>query len=261
MLRLLTPLVFILLLAACGSTSEVGTGSGDAADDTVPAELLLADSEPEGEEAPDVVSSDDPDTVVSDEVDDAEPEQDPLPVPSSNIDLNDAQVIPNGASVDPRIISPGELLLNPDDDSELWVRFVGGDPNCTAASAALITETPEVVEIELMVGITEDALARSCVAGDFALQVNVALNESAAGKTLEFVRAPQPGPAQITPDLTVDDFVGLTEDEATSIVEENLLTARTVRVDDEFFPVTEDFRPERLNFEVDDGIITSVGLG
>ena len=74
-------------------------------------------------------------------------------------------VITNGDIVDPMITTPAEVLLNPDDPAELWVRFTGGDPNCTAANATLLTETTEAIAVELQVGITQDALARSCVAG------------------------------------------------------------------------------------------------
>ena len=175
--------------------------------------------------------------------------------------MGDETVITNDVIVDPQVTSATELLLNPDDDTELWVRFIGGDPNCTAASVTLLTETPDIVEVELMVGITEDALARSCMAGEFNLRVDLQLNESATGKTLFAVPGADDQPVLLTPDLSVDDFVGLTEDEATSLANENGLDNRIVRVDDEFFAVTRDFRPSRLNFEIDDGIVTVVTLG
>ncbi len=237
MRRLLTLLTFAitLTLAACGGTSEVGTGSGDAEGEGTPTE---EPAEPDVAESLPVEEPSDPAVPVGDET-----------------------VITNDVIVDPQVTSATELLLNPDDDTELWVRFIGGDPNCTAASVTLLTETPDIVEVELLVGITEDALARSCMAGEFALRVDLQLNESATGKTLFAVPGADDQPVLLTPDLSVDDFVGLTEDEATSLANENGLDNRIVRVDDEFFAVTRDFRPSRLNFEIDDDTVTVVTLG
>ena len=239
MKRILTPLAFVLLLAACGSTSEVGTGSSDTPGD--------------GQSTEDVIDGREPAEIPGGE--EAELPAEPLPLADGDT------VITNDVIVDPRVTTPSEVVVNPDNASELWVRFIGADPNCTAASVTVLTETPDVVEVELLVGITEDALARSCVAGEFNLRVDVPLSESAEGKQLGFVRPTSEEPVLITPDLTSDDFLGLTEDEALALVEENQLVSRTVRVDGEFFIVTEDFLPERLNFEFDDGVVTSVGFG
>lgn len=46
-----------------------------------------------------------------------------------------------------------------------------------------------------------------------------------------------------------------------ALADENALPSRIVRVDDESFGVTDDYRPDRLNFEVDDGVVTVVTLG
>ena len=141
------------------------------------------------------------------------------------------------------------------------VRFVGGDPNCTAASATLLTETPDALAIELLVGITQDALARSCMAGEFNLRVDVALNESGEGKSISWVPPAADEAPVVTPDLSTDDFIGLTEEEAAAIAEENIIPWRIGRIDGDSFPLTEDFNPGRLTFQIDDGIITSATLG
>lgn len=247
MKQLLTPLIFVLVLAACGSSSEVGTGSGD-----IPAEGESVENA--GPETADLEGED-----VALETPGVEDEAGITESPDLE---GEDTVISNDATVDPRVTAPTEIVVNPEDNTELWVRFVGGDPNCTAAFATVVTETPDLIQIELLVGITEDALSRSCQAGEFDLRVNVSLNESAEGKTIDFVQPTNSdAPQLITPDLTAEDFLGLSERAADAIVQENLLSARTVRVDDESFPVTEDFNPGRLNFEVDDGIITAVSLG
>ena len=127
----------------------------------------------------------------------------------------------------------------------------------------MITETPDAVVVELVVGITDDALARSCVAGEFDLRVGVQLVEPLGDRFVDWTD-PAPGdeePILVTPDLSTDDFLGLTVAEAQEIAEMNVLDWRVTRDGDEFFAVTEDYRPERLNFELDDGVITRVTLG
>ena len=248
MKRLLTPLLFlVLLLAACGdSTSEVGTGSSadeptagvDDGDNTVDA--------PADDEAPIPVE---PDGGIGDGAE-------PLP----DVEANE-QVITDDAPVDPKVVSPTEVVINPADDSELWVRFIGGDPNCTAATVTVLTETPEQIGLELLVGITSDALARSCLAGEFNLRVDVALNESATGKQISWSQPSNDEPQLVTPDLSTADFVGMTAEDAHALADENLLVWRDVRIDDEAFMVTEDYNPGRVNFEIDDGRITTATLG
>lgn len=199
------------------------------------------------------------DDGVGDEPGQAEPDADREP--STEEPAAVETLITDGDAVDPRVTAPSEVLLNPADPTELWVRFVGGDPNCTAASATLLTETPDALAIELLVGITQDALARSCMAGEFNLRVDVALNESGEGKSISWVPPAADEAPVVTPDLSTDDFIGLTEEEAAAIAEENIIPWRIGRIDGDSFPLTEDFNPGRLTFQIDDGIITSATLG
>lgn len=235
MKRLILPLIFlVVVLAACSdNTSEVGTGSEP--DAPIPVE---------------------PNDGIGDG---AEPLPDSLP----DADPVDEEVITDKNIVDPRVVTPTEVVINPDNPNELWVRFVGGAAACTAADAMVITETPNKIEIELVVGITKDALVKSCPAGEFNLRVDVELNEPATGKNIFWTQAaPVDGESVlITPDLTTDDFIGLTEEEAAAIADENMIAWRTVRVDEESFMVTMDYSPSRLNFEIDNGVITVVTLG
>jgi hypothetical protein len=64
---------------------------------------------------------------------------------------------------------------------QLIVSFTAGDPECTAA-AATATSTADAVVVALEVGITEDALARSCRADDFEQTVSIALDEGLSGR-------------------------------------------------------------------------------
>ena len=61
------------------------------------------------------------------------------------------------------------------------VRFTSGDPNCTAADATA-TVSGSTVVVTLEVGITADALSRSCVAGDFEQTVSVPLEVGLDGR-------------------------------------------------------------------------------
>ena len=57
------------------------------------------------------------------------------------------------------------------------------------------------------------------------------------------------------------DFVGLGESEASSLAASRALAVRVARRDGEQFPGTADFRRDRINFEIDDGIVTVASLG
>ena len=240
MTRLRTPLVFLALIAAaCGSTTEVGTTAQPPEGEEVSVEVPASEPDDEGEEP------------VSEPDDEGE---------RKDVGVEDT-VITNDVMVDPQVTTPSELVLNPEDDTELWVRFIGSDPNCTAAAVTILTEDPGAVQVELLVGITEDALSRSCQAGEFALRVEVPLSEPATGKSIVAVQAETDQPLLVTPDVSTDAFRSLTEAEAAALADELALDWRVVRIDDEFFAVTEDYRPSRLNFEIEDGIVTKVTLG
>ncbi len=237
-------LAVTVLLAACGDdpavTVSAGSDPGDGADVI------------DGEETP-------PGTDVSlpggpDDAEDRTPEDDAM----ADIEIPNTPEPVSGV-----ITAPVEVVADPVDDRLIFARFVGGDPNCTAARLEVITETPDTVVVELVVGITDDALVRSCVAGEFALRVGVQLGEALGDRGVDWTD-PAPGddePILVTPDLSTADFVGLTIAEATEIAETNIIDWRIVREDDEFFAVTDDYRPDRLNFELDDGVITRVTLG
>lgn len=60
---------------------------------------------------------------------------------------------------------------------------------------------------------------------------------------------------------TPGSFVGLTIEEAKTRAEKADLPHRIVSQDGKEFPVTRDYRPERLNFTVEKGIVTKVTNG
>ncbi len=65
--------------------------------------------------------------------------------------------------------------------------------------------------------------------------------------------------AEIT-DINATDYIGLTIEQAQSLAETNGVSFRVVAQDDEFFPVTMDYRPGRINATVRDGLIISVDI-
>jgi hypothetical protein len=66
-------------------------------------------------------------------------------------------------------------------------------------------------------------------------------------------------PTAATP--TPESFVGLTAQAAAEKAEKADLPHRIIKKDGEDLPVTRDYRPERLNFTVDKGIVTQVTGG
>ena len=57
------------------------------------------------------------------------------------------------------------------------------------------------------------------------------------------------------------ELIGKKIEEVRAILEEKKLDYRTVRKDDDNYIVTCDFKPERFNLELDNGIVTAVSFG
>ena len=73
---------------------------------------------------------------------------------------------------------------------------------------------------------------------------------------------------QFEPSPTViavsQEVIGMTEEEAIQTIEgisSEQLTARVVRRDDENFAVTMDYRINRINLEIDNGLVTKTFIG
>ena len=57
------------------------------------------------------------------------------------------------------------------------------------------------------------------------------------------------------------DFVGLTLEDAEAYCEKNKIVYRVIREDENRYAVTADYRINRINFQVDDGKVTSADYG
>ena len=83
-----------------------------------------------------------------------------------------------------------------------------------------------------------------------------------------------PAPESSSPDMQFEpsptviavsqEVIGMTEEQAIQTIEgisSEQLTARVVRRDDENFAVTMDYRLNRINLEIDNGIVTKTFIG
>jgi len=56
------------------------------------------------------------------------------------------------------------------------------------------------------------------------------------------------------------DFVGMNEEAASELASENNIAFRVIMRDGEMLPATMDYRPGRINAQVEDGIVTSFSV-
>ena len=145
------------------------------------------------------------------------------------------------------------------------VRFTAGDPNCTAADA-VVSGSDSVVVVELFVGITEDALAKSCVVGDVEQTITIALEEGLDGRGVTAVEpiedaAEQPASAPLPGDGSIEAMaeaiIGLDVDTAERQVVDAGWAFRVSEIDGEPQMLTMDERDDRVNVTIVDGFVTA----
>lgn len=160
-------LVLTLGLAACGSSDS---SLGAASDSEDPA-----------------VIADDPSAPV----DDGLPTEPGLAVPEVVAFSDMEGTLIGSANMGGEIVDPKPAAINSFDILESYpeqiaVNFTAGAEGCTAATAqAFATDTQIIIALD--VGITTDALSKSCPAGDFDHTLVIALDEGSDGR--EFVIA------------------------------------------------------------------------
>ena len=89
----------------------------------------------------------------------------------------------NGTVVDPKPHPIDDIAIAESNPEQIQITFTGGDASCTAADARAVADG-DTVRIELEVGITEDALAKTCLAGEFEHVMSIALTEGLDGRTV-----------------------------------------------------------------------------
>lgn len=58
--------------------------------------------------------------------------------------------------------------------------------------------------------------------------------------------------------MNKDDYIGLSLEEAKKLADERGLLSRVMRTDKRNFVLTADYYPDRVNLEIDEGVITNV---
>jgi|GEM_PF-967157 len=69
------------------------------------------------------------------------------------------------------------------------------------------------------------------------------------------------GTVTVTPTFQASAYLGQSRSAAEAVAASNGFSSRVVRIDGESFPVTQDYRSGRLNFELDNGLVTVVTIG
>lgn len=92
--------------------------------------------------------------------------------------------------------------------------------------------------------------------------------EPNAGACASIVPSPSDSEYQFDPSPTVtcisQEVIGMTEEEAIQTIEGvsgEEITYRVTRRDDENYAMTMDYRINRINLEIDDGIVTKTSIG
>ncbi|MCB1005495.1 MAG: hypothetical protein KDB35_15025 [Acidimicrobiales bacterium] len=140
-------LALALLLGACGSADDdvASTGSGDDATTSAP-------------------------TVQS------------IPGTATG-DVTWTRIEPTQDLVGAVIAEPSELLVDPDDDATVLVRFYGGVQDCYGAHAT-VEESDDAVVVTLETGTRPDAVDRACIEIAEAQELAVSLDAPLGDRSL-----------------------------------------------------------------------------
>lgn len=163
------------------------------------------------------------------------------------------------ARIDPRLDLVGahvgyveEIVVDPDDDRVLLVRFVGGVEECYGANATLVSQSTDEIVVELEVGNVpfEEGDERVCIDIGIAQEIALTLDQPAGGAALTAV---QPDAASA--------FVGMATSDAIAMADADGRVWRVASEDGESFALTMDYVPTRVNFEIEAGIVTAAWMG
>jgi hypothetical protein len=158
---------------------------------------------------------------------------------------------------DTRPFSILELIEDAGDPSVILVRFAGTPVPCAGYDITL-TETEEVIEVGLVTGSTGESATATCPTVEASYEIAAQLASDAGGRQLIAV------PADESTTDNSDEFLaylGLTLENAATRAIADERPWRITRQDDEIMTLDDDFDENRLNFEVDDDVITAVSLG
>ena len=235
-----------LLTAACGGSSDsLDAGNDDGTQTTAPSDQGDNDGE---------------DTVDRDL---------PLEVPFAD---GDGELIGSanmgGRVVDPKPSVIDGIAIAESYPEQILVEFTAGAEGCTAANASAWAMDDQVV-ITLEVGITADALTKSCLAGEFVHTLNIPLDEGLDGRDVVVgdlaglgVIPPEEGAQDVPPLQSFETtLVGLGEESAVDAIEAQGLLVRISERDGEAFALTADYSEDRINLVINDGVVTRATIG
>ena len=69
------------------------------------------------------------------------------------------------------------------------------------------------------------------------------------------------GTVTVHPDFNPADYLGRSPEAAKVVALENGFVVRVTRIDDQVFPGTDDYRLDRVNFEIDNNVVTKATVG
>ena len=115
-------------------------------------------------------------------------------------------------------------------------------------------------------GSTVEGTTRSGRRADVARPDRLPPRHEAAGgsvgRTTRFTAPEEPGDSTDPADSSSTDvLVGVGETNAAAVAAEQGFTVRVVARDGEWFPVTKDYREDRINFVTEDGIVVRAFVG
>lgn len=257
--------------AACGSSTSVSTAapnatpatdrtSGEATDDSVAAEVPSDDTPPDDATSADPALPESPKDATGDDAMTDDPADPSLSAPPSDGMIGTANL--NGETVDPRPHIIDSFAVAESYPEQIALTFTAGDPNCLAADAIATADGDQVV-VALRVGITTDAMTRSCQAALFEHRMMIALTEGLDGRevvleTVDIVddTAKEP-PAQ---DFA-STLIGMNATSAQEGAESFGYRWRVMALDGEAFMGTTDFDENRVNVAIENDVVVDAWLG
>jgi hypothetical protein len=231
-----------LLFAACGSDETTVSSEGPDPDTSVSAP---ADG--------------DGDATIDAPGDDATDAPEPAPAVADGAVLGSANM--GGEIVDPARHAIDELLIMESYPEQLNVSFTAGAEPCLAATATA-TGTDTQIIVTLDVGITTDALTKSCIAVQEQHSLTIALSEGIDGREIVLAEAEEREPAGEPPAQAFETtLIGLSEESAEEAAADFGYEWRVVSRDGEDYAVTMDLIENRINATIVDGVVTDATLG
>ena len=151
-------LVGALVLAACGSSGEEVSSGGDPSTTTTSGNVSGGSTGSGGTVAPGTTTDTTPTTWT--------------------------RVEPADDLVGAVVATPTELVVDPDDDAVVLVRFYGGVQDCYGADVTVVRADDSVVEIRLETGSRPEAVDQACIEIAEAQELAVALDAPVGDRRL-----------------------------------------------------------------------------